>query len=249
MRGLNLSRLAARGRASEGSFFKDQQQQQASKLRASLSPADIASAKSAPTPPPSVDTLAEISGHSAYRTLLKQPRAPPKAQKPRPLFSRLGSAAAAFERKPRPAPKVADPHVLRALGSSRLNIYSSLPQQTAVPLPGAERYADGAVLGMTSFGVATSFVAAVGLAGGLYVYFSPTAVQTMRERSVAFGAAVDANLGPGLRRFRERVQSRGAVISEDTDTRARKIAASVVKMPPQRGEKLGERGGDSAASA
>lgn len=254
MRGLNLSRLA-RGRASESSFFKEQQAQQASKLRASLSPADLASAKSQPSVAPSVDTLSEISAQRAYRELLKRPSAPPATPPSRPLLSRLARLTPASyeglaQKCPNPAAAGPDPAVLRALGSAKLNLYASLPAQRAAPLPGGEHYADGAVLGMTSFSVATALVASVGLAGGLVVYLNPGVVDSMRAGSIRFGASIDNTLGVRLRGFRDKMQSRGPILSDDVERRARQIATSAVKLPasgptPADGRKDGFRASES----
>lgn len=246
MRGLNLSRLAARGRASEGSFFKEQQASQASKLRATLSPEELASAKSQPSSSPSVDTLSEISAQSAYRALLKRPPAPPVTPEPRPLLSRLArldpASYAGAARKQRAATAGADPAVLRALGSAKLNLYSSLPADNAAPLPGSKRYADGAVLGITSFSVATAIVASVGAAGAVYVYFNPSVVDRMRDRSVRFRDKVDRSLGERMREFRESVESRGPILSDNVTGRARQIATSTIRVKTP--EQSGKQGGD-----
>lgn len=95
------------------------------------------------------------------------------------------------------------------------------------PLPGSERYAQGAVLGIGAFGVATAIVGSIGMLGFAYVYTHPTVIDGMRKRTLGFGAWMDQGVGTKLRLFAQKVRENGPVLSKETLATAGKIAEGV----------------------
>eukprot|EP00177_Eucheuma_denticulatum_P005191 GFKZ01009455.1.p1 GENE.GFKZ01009455.1~~GFKZ01009455.1.p1 ORF type:complete len:244 (-),score=40.67 GFKZ01009455.1:472-1203(-) len=230
MRGLNLSRLAARGRASESTFFKSQQSDQAKKLRAALKPEEISALSSAHASSgktPSVDILSEISAHSTYRNIIQNPSPLPTKAKPNFVLQRLADPNVTHSADVGITARIPpDTEILRALGSSRLGMLQDLTPEGR-PLPGAERYAQGAVLGIGAFGVATGIVASIGLLGFAYAYTHPSIIDVMRKKTLGFGNWMDQGVGTKLRLFAQKVRQNGPVLSEETLATAGKIAEGV----------------------
>ncbi|KAI0561835.1 hypothetical protein FGB62_71g220 [Gracilaria domingensis] len=238
MRGLNLSRLA---KASEGSFFKDQQATQAAKIRSTLSKHDISKLRSEQTDAiPTVDKLASISAQSAYKQLVKDSahHAPQRISPSSSLLHRVQtSSSAAYQVQSSSSSKALDPTMMRALGSGKLNILADM-KNTATPprpLPGSEKYAEGAILGMASFSIATAMVASVGLVGGLYFYFNPSVVDGIRYRTRRFARAVDSSVGERIRYRVQRIKDSGPIVSDEKRGRVGKLMSGAVGMQTSQG--------------
>lgn len=217
MRGLNLSRLV---KSSEGSFFKDQQTYQAANIRKALSKQEIEALKNQqPKPSPTVDTLSSISAQSAYRQLVKTSpyNVSKKPSSSTNLVHRSQNSDATSLLLPKSASSGAlDPSIMRTLGSGKLNMMQNMKQTSPPhrPLPGSDKYADGAALGTASVSIATSIVASVGLAGVLVVYLKPGVIDLLRERTKQFSSAIDATLGERIRKRVKHIQDAGPVISQ-----------------------------------
>ena len=230
MRSLNLTRLA---RASEGSFFKDKQIEQAHKLRKKLPASEVAAASktrsaSNPASAPTVDTLSSISAQSAYRRIVRQ-SPPERVAAGSSLAARVRDAPMS-NASPQTSSTILDAGMMQALGSRKLNMYNEVRRPTeARPLPGSSRYADGAVLGMTSFSLATAMVSMVGLAGGLTLYFNPGILESLKQRTTQFGERVDATLGESLRSRTASMKENG-VLSEERRERLGAFLAGSVGM-------------------
>ncbi|PXF49546.1 hypothetical protein BWQ96_00616 [Gracilariopsis chorda] len=232
MRGLNLSRLA---RASEGSFFKDQQSLQAANIRTSLSKTEIQTLRSTRNKPlPTVDTLSSISAQSAYSQLVKQSHkhAPLRVSSSSQLARRVQrSQSTAFAAHHPAAANTLDPSVMRVLGSGKLNVLADISTATPTPqrpLPGSEKYGEGAMLGMASLSIATSIVASVGLAAVLAVYFNPAIIDAIKARTTQFAVAMDASVGERIRQRVQRIKQDGPVLSDEKRQRVRKLMSGAL---------------------
>lgn len=224
MRSLNLSRLA---RASEGSFFKDKQIEQTQKLRQSLPSSAVSSAPTKQSEP-TVDTLASISAQSAYRKLILQ-SPPERITTGSALAARIRSASQAHAQPDGPPP-VLDAGMMQALGSRKLTMYQEKPTvNEARPLAGSAGYSDGAVLGMTSFSVATAVVSSVGLTGALLFYFKPGIVDHMRNGTRRFSQWIDMSLGERLRAKSAIWRDRG-ILSEERQEKLGSLLAGAVGL-------------------
>ena len=95
-------------------------------------------------------------------------------------------------------------------------------------LPGSNRYADGAVLGLASFSIASAVVASVGLVGGTYVYFNPSVVDRMRQRTSGFGQRMDSTLGERMRSFSQKMTGYGPLLTDETTQKAREFASQAI---------------------
>lgn len=240
MRTLNLSRLA---RTSESQFFKNEQAQQAISLRKTLTDADIASTNAntvSATTTATTDVLPEIYAHSTQREFIRHAlRDSPRTLAVRPKLNASSSAGVATKlsstlvsRAP-DARSVVDASVLRALGSSRLSLYRKVAERTpsARPLPGGDKYAEGAVVGLASFSIATAAVASIGIAGAIVLWNRPSIVDAWRRRSIALRVSLDRTVG---HRIRQSVSPRirdGHVISDNARHRASSFARSAIGTP------------------
>lgn len=248
-----MSRL---GRASEGKFFADRQAQQAAAARAALSKEQLvalrrrsknASARSSKT---SVDIVAAIAGHSVYERLaLSNARAAMEAEYNYPaattLSARLNdpnpSNLAASKLQVRGgatgmASMQPDAGVLRAMGQNRFAIYHDVRrhQASARSLPGAQVRGEGALIGVQAFIISTAFVGSIGMAGIIYLYTTPSAVEGMKVSSVRFRERLEA--GPIGHRIRKTVASYredGGIVSEEAQEQARAFARHAVKKRDQ----------------
>jgi hypothetical protein len=242
MRGLNLARLA---RSSEASYFSDLQPAQAARLRKSLTPEQIAAAReAAPQAEPTVDTVASIAGHSAYRKLIASDSTraalPVRHGYEGSLLYRLRDPkdvdAATLHKSnlqltgtPGYAP---DGKVMRALGQNRLNLYQRLRDDATPmrPLPGSEVKAEGAVVGIQAFIVATAIVGTAGFASMLYVHLNPWVIDRLRNGTVRFRHNIESGfIGAGLRGISETFRKDGVMISPQTAEGARRLASKIVK--------------------
>ncbi|CAN8075473.1 unnamed protein product [Agarophyton chilense] len=235
MRGLNLSRLA---KASEGSFFKDQQASQAAKIRSSLSRHDINKLRSQKTDPnPTVDKLASISAQSAYKQLVKNSaQHAPQRKSSSSLLQRVQTSSATYQLQISQSPTNSlDPTMMRALGSGKLNMLADMKSNASSvsrPLPGSEKYAEGAVLGMASFSIATAMVASVGLVAGLVIYFNPSVIDSLRYRTRRFASAIDASVGQRIRDRVQIIKDNGPIVSEEKRGRVGKLMSGAVGLQP-----------------
>lgn len=230
MRNLNLSRLA---RASESAYFKDTQSTQASILRKKLTKPELDTLQQQhqnriSNPNPTIDVLPEISAHRAYTPHTSRVVDSSTASTPSHIISRMQmntkTNLSSTTLKP-------DPPVLRALGSGRLQLYSSLQQsnsQQVHTLPGSAKYADGAVLGLASFSVATAIVASVGLAGVLLVYLRPQVITSMKESTQRFRDRMDRTVGKRMRERVEQVRNKGPLIADGHRQKATEFAHGAV---------------------
>lgn len=229
MRGLNLSRLA---RTSESSFFSKKQVAQASDLRSKLTAAELAKVNTHKSgKSPTVDVLPEIVAHAASMRIVQASakQAPIVSGQVRPLMARLAQSVETGEVTIRK-----DPPILRALGPGRLAVYNEFSkhnQTQARPLPGGDRYADGAMVGMASFSIATGIVASIGFAGGLVLYFNPRVVNMFRERSVLFREWLDERIGKHIRASVHRRWEEGSLLSSSKRDGVEKIARSSIGLP------------------
>lgn len=246
MRTLNLSRLA---RVSESQFFKNEQAHQAISLRKTLTEADLQTSKSSnshaatttATASADSDVLSEISAHSAHRQFIHHAFRdhPIRSVPQRPPISILPAAgeesavAPASTFTARSSTKgIADATILRALGSSRLSLYREVAQSTpARPLPGGAKYAEGAVVGLASFSIATALVASVGVAGAFILWQRPSIVETWRKRSIALHDSLDHTIGHRIRQSLSTRIHAGQVISHSTRERASSFAHAAVGIP------------------
>lgn len=216
MRGLNLARLAL---SSEAKFVTEKETEAAvSRLRGGKSEAGSRPRPSqalhpSPGESASVDVVSFIAGHSAYSKIVaggacEALAARRAAQQPRvPLAQQLGSPKQAGLQS---LPTAADPKVMRVLSANRLGVYYDLQAKARaraaengrepLPVAGQEARVVGAVVGLQAFGVATAVVGSVGVAMIGYLYFSPTAVDGLRQRSIAFRKRLeDGPVGRGMR--------------------------------------------------
>lgn len=245
MRGLNLTRLA---RSSEGRHFKDVQAQQTSKLRKNLSKEQLAdagakAAKAAAAP--TVDTVVSIAGHSAYSRLAAAEVDAPAKVTESVLFRRLrnpdpvhlkSSQLQAGEILSGP-----DPSVVKVLSQNRMAILARAQSnmRTARALPGSEKKAEGAVLGLQAFVTATAVVGSIGIAGVLYLYLNPSAVDNMKRRSVQFRERVEGgSVGAQLRKTADGLRKDGGLLSTESSTKAGIFARKVVGVKPLREEEV-----------
>jgi hypothetical protein len=249
MRGLNLSRL---GRASEGKFFADRLAEQAIKSRSKLSKGELASSRcraggesSRAASAANVDVVASIAGHSVYERLaLANARAAFEAEKARPepsaLLRRLAhpdptNLAMSKLQMGADAGGMAsvnpDAGVMRAMGRNRMALYRELQAEApARPLPGAEIRAEGAVVGAQAFVIATSLVGSIGIAGILYLYFTPHAVDDLRLKSIRFRKWVESGpIGQRMRATAQFYRDKGSILSPETQDRARAFAKRAIK--------------------
>lgn len=221
MRPLNLSALTQRARASQASFFIKEQASQTKQLQESL-PISKTSSKSSSTP--SVDTLSEISAHSASLPLIRaalqsSPKRPPSRPKPSsrppttPPIPTIRANAAV------------DPSFTRALGTGRLRMVPTSP--TRVVTPGGEKYAEGVVLGIGAFGVATMIVGGVGIAGAAWMWNDDRVVAGMRDMAIGMREDIDERVGERVRRFASALKERGQTWGVTEWETARKVAQGV----------------------
>lgn len=251
MRSLNLSRLA---RASEATFFKNEQAYQANNLRKSLANNDIPALESTtPTRTPSVnlsssnsevsaDILPEIAAHSTYRKLVRTASTEvPVRQEPRPLLLRIASTVRSGQQTTTSNTTskhsgFTDPNLLRVLGSSRFSLYQDamrMQQSTpaARPLPGSERYAEGSAIGLASLSIATAVVALIGTTGGVILWKHPSIVDSWRDRTVSLRHFLDRHFGEPLRNSLGQHIQNGNLLSEDTRGRATAFARGAIGNP------------------
>lgn len=232
MRGLNLSRLA---RASESSFFKNEQTQQAINIRSKLSLTDLNKLKqNSLEHTVSPDILPEISAHSTYRDIIAKTASTSsttadKIQK-RPLFVRLANPPSHNAANVAPVTTtVLDGNMMQALGSRKLELVprNSAPQR---PLPGGEKYGDGAVIGIASFSIASAVVAATGLLGGLVLWSRPGIIANWKDRSNQFKRRLEnGTLGTFVKKnITPRVQQGSGVLSDETKQKATSFARAAV---------------------
>lgn len=249
MRGLNLSRL---GRASEGKFFADRQAEQAALARAGLSKEQLAALRSrsekssSPGSKSSVDVVAAIAGHSVYERLaLANARAVMETECSRPVTSTLSARlndpdpsnlAASRLHARRGAAGVAsvqpDAEVMRAMGRNRFALYRDVRNhhEAARPLPGAQARGEGAVVGAQAFIISTALVSSIGMAGIIYLYTTPSAVDGMRASSVRFRERLEAGpVGQRLRKTAASYQGDGGILSHEAQEKARSFAKQAVK--------------------
>lgn len=249
MRGLNLSRL---GRASEGKFFADRQAEQAAKARVSLSQEQLVvlrsrSKEEASTRAKSseVDVVASIAGHSVYEQLtVANARALVEAEKVHPLSSTLSRRLDNLDPSNIVASRLQlrgnadsvsmqpDAAVMRLMGQSRLALYSEAKRHQASvrPLPGSEARGEGALVGAQAFILSTALVGTVGMAGILYLYVTPSAVDGLRVRSVRFRERVEAGpVGQMLRKTAGSYRKDGGILSQEVQEKARTFAKKAVK--------------------
>lgn len=254
MRGLNLSRL---GRASEGKFFADRQAEQAAVARARLSEEQLAVLRSRTKKSSSsgsnssVDVVAAIAGHSVYERLaLANARAAMEVESNRPIISPLSSRL----NDPDPSNLVAsrllarrgaagvasiqpDAEVMRAMGQNRFALYRDVRkhQASARPLPGAQVRGEGAVVGAQAFIISTALVSSVGMAGIIYLYTTPSAVDGMRASSVRFRERLEnGRIGQRLKRTAASYHEDGSILSQDVQEKARTFAKQAVKKKDER---------------
>lgn len=97
----------------------------------------------------------------------------------------------------------------------------------ARPLPGGEKYAEGAMLGAGAFGVATAIVGGVGVLGIGWMYMNPWVVDRMRERAVRLRGRLEGVVGERLKAFMRRMDQRGPLLSEEAKEKAGRIAEGV----------------------
>lgn len=238
MRNLNLSRLA---QASESSFFKKEQAQQALDIRSKLTDAERASLKVKPLPSSSTlpssavvteshspDVLPEISAHSVYSRAIQQAandlKAQPERMTPRPLLPRV-TAITVIENKP-------EPQIMRALGTGKLSLYNQQQQvPQSRPLPGGSQFADGAFMGLASLSIASAVVASVGLFGAVVLWNKPSIVESWKYRSIELRQRLDSQLGPFIRTNITARMSSGQAVSDETRQRAAQFARAAVGLP------------------
>lgn len=236
MRNLNLSRLA---RASESSFFKKEQAQQALDIRSKLTDAERAALKVKPLPSSSSspsaivteshspDVLPEISAHSVYSRAIQQAandmKAQPQRMTLRPLLPRV-TAITVIENK-------REPKIMRALGTGKLSLYNQQQQlPTSRPLPGGSQFADGAFMGMASLSIASAVVASVGLFGAVILWNKPGIVESWKYRSIEFRQKLDRQLGPFIRTNITARMSSGRAVSDETRHKATQFARAAVGL-------------------
>lgn len=231
MKALNLSALAARGRAAEAAHSAKEQAVQAAALRKQLTESELQALKKAsqlaPQNAQTVDVLGSISAQSALaRLAVAQARAPKipvvtEGGVPRTLELARGAGAVGAN---------AGPAFTRAFGSNKYALYQSVMERAprARPLPGAGRYTDGAGIGAASFSVATAIVGGVGLAVGAFLYVNPGAIESMRTGTMRFREGLEAGaFGNALRTLGERMRREDALISQDSLQRASEFAKSI----------------------
>lgn len=247
MRGLNLSRL---GRASEGKFFADRQAEQAAITRAKLTKEEVNAVRSRAQDSSrkkvaDVNVVAAIAGHSVYERLaVANARAAAEAEK-----TQAGSSTLARRLNNPNSNNLAtsklqtrgvadgfasigpDAGVMRAMGRNRMAVYHQLRDEAGGrPLPGSEVRAEGAVVGIQAFVVATALVGSVGMSGILYLYFTPRAVDSLRMKSVRFREQLESGpIGQRLRKTAEFYREEGALLSPEAQEGARVFANKAVK--------------------
>lgn len=226
MRGLNLSRLAARGRAAEGMHSAKAQSEQAAALRAKLTPSEVASLQgSASAATPTVDVLGTISGQSALaRLALARARAEIAAPLPRVVTNAIPDVLTRTVGTATPA----QPAPLRALGANKYALYQRVAaaERPSRPLPGGDKYAEGATVGVMSLTMATAVVGSVGAVGIGALYLHPTLVDDMKYSTKRFRETVDAGVGERLRGFAGRMREEGVLAPESVE-KARRFASRV----------------------
>lgn len=241
MRGLNLSRLA---QASESSFFKNEQAVQTARIWKRLSDAERAAIKLCVTESKgdtSADILMEIAAHRTYRKLARNSPVEHKVHKVGAPVSRLSGEHALSTNStlssfgtPR-STLGPDAQVLRALGPARLSVYeqvSRASRQTRA-LPGNEKYAQGATIGMMSFVIATSIVSSLGIMGGILLYRRPGIIENWRAKSIKLRERLDASVGGKLRRFREVASNKSqSILTSERIDNASALARGVARPPP-----------------
>lgn len=253
MRGLNLSKLA---RASESSFFKNEQAAQAARLRERLAGNDAglllknSSQHSSPSPrgsagadAASADVLMEIAAHGVYRKLAQSaPKVNVIKMGARPLSQSHDtvhgphSSLMMSNTKHSSCAVAPDANILRALGPARLAVFEQVSRNARHmrALPGSDKYAEGAALGILSFGVATMIVASVGLAGGIVLCTKPGIIESWKTNTMHCRNRLDDLFGEQLRRFTTNMSEKSRqVLSDEQRDRASHFARTVVKPPPR----------------
>ncbi len=231
MRGINLSALTARGRAAEAMHSAREQAAQAAKLRKRISEIELKSlqSKKGSKEPQTVDVLGSISGQSALARLAvmraSEPSIPVVSESRFPqTLERLAQSSTGNARP-------VEVEMNRALGANKFGLYqkvaSSTPKVRA--LPGTERYADGAAVGVASLSVATSIVASVGLAIGAAFYFNPELIHRLRGSTIRVRERLETGVGERMRIFSEDMRRDDGFMSEETKKRANEFAGSVAK--------------------
>lgn len=232
MRNLNLSRLA---RASESSFFKKEQAQQALSIRESLTDAEralITKADGAKGMSP--DVLSEISAHSTYSKAIKHAANDANYRKPtrmvaRPLLPPVDISTL------QQASKRQDEKLMRALGTGKMSLYSAKNAHVeSRPLPGGAQYADGAVIGIASFSIASAIVASIGLAGIGALYFNPRIIQRWKESTIRLKERLDSKVGGFIRQQVTARMISSSAVSEETRQKASSFARAAVGLHPER---------------
>lgn len=224
MRGLNLSALSARGRAAEGMHTARVQASQAAALRKRLSERELAALRSSSDKAaPTVDVLGSISAQSALARLAvehaRTPSVPVLKAGQIPETLRTSASMGTVTLRP-------DPPVMRALGANKLALFQEMSRHAppSRPLPGSEKYADGAAIGMMSFSLATAVVGGVGVAAIGAMYFNPSIVERMKLSTIRFRESIDRGLGKRMRSFANRMRQDEALVSHETIERARTLA-------------------------
>lgn len=230
MRGLNLSALANRGRAAEGLHSAKVQAEQAKALRKRLSDSELAALRSQGNDAaPTVDILGSISAQSALSRLAVE-----KARASDLRVVKAGDITATLHRASAGGTVMlrADPPVMRALGSNKYALYQKVSQeaQVARPLPGSEKYGDGAALGMASASVATAIVGSVGISGIGLLYFNPAIVDRMKMSAIQFREHLEGGIGERLRALASRMRRNDSLVSQETLAQARSFARKATKV-------------------
>lgn len=97
----------------------------------------------------------------------------------------------------------------------------------ARPLPGGDNYAEGVVLGVGAFGVATAIVGGVGVLGVGWMYMNPWVVDRMRARTLRLRGKLEDKIGGRLKALRRRMVERGPILSDEAREKAGRIAEGV----------------------
>eukprot|EP00179_Madagascaria_erythrocladioides_P003784 CAMPEP_0198309746 /NCGR_PEP_ID=MMETSP1450-20131203/2031_1 /TAXON_ID=753684 ORGANISM="Madagascaria erythrocladiodes, Strain CCMP3234" /NCGR_SAMPLE_ID=MMETSP1450 /ASSEMBLY_ACC=CAM_ASM_001115 /LENGTH=249 /DNA_ID=CAMNT_0044012519 /DNA_START=78 /DNA_END=827 /DNA_ORIENTATION=+ len=197
--------------ARQEAHFRDRQLESFRKLRASMTPEELArhAAKSTPShPPASVDQLSEILAHSHIDAPLRGPAEPPPRPRLPPAAKRYAPWEAAGGGEwvlgvPPGGTWMKDVNVAyNKVYKERFSAFEELAQSasTAVGKGKSVRMAEGALVGIEAFMLATAGVAMVGIVGLAYLATNPWVVDGWREGTRRFAARLDGSLGEAIRK-------------------------------------------------